>query len=489
MSHAVPRFVFLFLLGGCLVCLNSTYAAGSPRGQGARLYPRCPVAAPPVRQAEWTIMIYLNGDNDLSEEAITDFEEMAKVTYSSKVNVVVQMDLIDGDDTDASWDETRRFFMRKGLKPTRSCSLPGFNEEANMGSLTTLAEFVIWAMKAFPAKRNALIIWDHGDGWRFLDSNFASLSRRALATQRRRAVAAAEDLLSRRSLTKEALNSLRLVQNPLGTQYRAVSEDFTNESDRLFVREIQDALEFLVKGRANLDLIGFDACLMQMIETAYALRRVANVVVGSEELEPDTGWDYGHWLQPLVNNPGMNAAALGKLLVHSYRETYEKTNPATTLSAANISRGNVERLAAAVSSLAQELIVNIDSDLDYIKDARRRSSKYAPARNYHGVDLHRVALLLATSRADPTLRARARDVQLLVEQMVIACYAGSERQGDFGSYGLAIYFPESETAFRDDLFGPGYTQENIFYVVQFVAEQEWDRFLKEYFERVTVLDR
>ena len=222
---------------------------------------------------------------------------------------------------------------------------------------------------------------------------------------------------------------------------------------------------------------------MQMIENAYALRRVANVMVGSEELEPDTGWRYEHWLKQLVKNPTMNAAALGKLLVQSYKATYEKTVPTTTLSAVNISGNNIKRLAAEVTALADHLIGNIDSE--YIQEARNQTLKYAPCRNYHGIDLHRFALLLAsTSGADPGLRAQARRVQRLIEQLVIDHYAGSERQGKFGSYGLAIYFPGSGKAFQDDPFGPGYTEDNIFYVVQWVLEQEWDQFLSEYFTEV-----
>lgn len=483
MSHTLSRLLLVFLFS-CFVSFGSASAAGSSQPEDTKLQPRCPVAMPHIRKAEWTIMIYLNGDNDLSYSAIEDFAEMAQVTYSSKVNVVIQMDLIGGNNTDASWAETRRFLMRKGLKPTRSCSLPGFNEEANMGNLTTLAEFVVWGRKAFPAERYALIIWDHGDGWRLIDKEFPSKSHEELAIQRRRAVATAEDLLARGYLTQEALALLKLAKDPLGAQYRSVSQDFTNEDDRLFVREIQDALEWVTKGRARLDLIGFDACLMQMIETGYALRRVAHVMVGSEELEPNTGWSYGHWLRQLVNKPSMNAAELGKLLVQSYRLTYETTNPATTLSAVNLSRDNICRLAVAVTALARELIAFIDLDINYIEDARKRSLRYAPLRNYHGIDLHRFVSLLAASGADPAIRARAREVQHLVEQMVIDRYAGSARQGEFGSYGLAIYFPESKRAFMDDPFNSGYTQQNIYYVVQFVAEHDWDKFLTEYFKWV-----
>ena len=41
--------------------------------------------------------------------------------------------------------------------------------------------------------------------------------------------------------------------------------------------------------RRPVDLVGMDACLMTMIEVAYQLREHAQVLVGSETLEPGPG--------------------------------------------------------------------------------------------------------------------------------------------------------------------------------------------------------
>ena len=49
----------------------------------------------------------------------------------------------------------------------------------------------------------------------------------------------------------------------------------------------------------KLDVIGFDACLMSMLEVGYAMRDVGNTLVGSEELEPGPGWKYDDWLRSI----------------------------------------------------------------------------------------------------------------------------------------------------------------------------------------------
>lgn len=43
-------------------------------------------------QAEWTVMVFLNADNNLEPFGMQDFGEMARVENSTKVNIVVQMD-------------------------------------------------------------------------------------------------------------------------------------------------------------------------------------------------------------------------------------------------------------------------------------------------------------------------------------------------------------------------------------------------------------
>jgi cysteine peptidase C11 family protein len=445
--------------------------------------------APALAKAKWTVMLYMNGDNSLDPFAILDFEEMAKIKYDSHVNVVIQLDrkqlAKSAGPTDENWSETRRFLMRQGLRATRSDSLQDFSEESNMGDPATLAEFVNWARKKFPAERYMLIIWSHGDGWRrqmITEPFFTEPKTAAKALQS--AVTEAEEMLQQEQLTDAKLASLNLTLTSVEPQYRTISEDETNNSDKLYVREIQDALEGVFGDRNGLDVIGFDACLMQMIETGYAMRKVAGVMVGSEELEPSEGWRYDCWLQALVDNPNMDGIAIGKIMVETYKETFEHENPTTTLSAINLSDDNIDRLAEAVSLLARELIINLDTALPVIKEARANCNVYAPRRRYHGVDLYRFCSQLDRAGVNAQLRNRAKKVMTLIDSLVINNYAGRLRQDNFGSHGLAIYFPANNEAYELDPYRTAYRDDNEDYVVQFVKDQLWDNFLHAYFKRV-----
>ena len=60
--------------------------------------------------ASWTIMVYLDGDNNLEDAAIDDVNEMEMIGSSDEVNIIVQFDRIDSyDETNGDWKDTRRF--------------------------------------------------------------------------------------------------------------------------------------------------------------------------------------------------------------------------------------------------------------------------------------------------------------------------------------------------------------------------------------------
>ena len=68
----------------------------------------------------------------------------------------------------------------------------------------------------------------------------------------------------------------------------------------------------------NIDIIGFDACLMGMVEVAYQLEGNADIILGSEELEPGDGWPYDTILTELVVTPTMSSSLFASKIVDAY---------------------------------------------------------------------------------------------------------------------------------------------------------------------------
>jgi hypothetical protein len=91
---------------------------------------------------KWTLMVYMAGDNNLSDAGDTDLREMRKVGSTPDVNVVAQFDN-EGD------RGTNRYLIKRD----------GLNEEiesmgeTDSGDPRVLTAFVDWAVKKYPADR------------------------------------------------------------------------------------------------------------------------------------------------------------------------------------------------------------------------------------------------------------------------------------------------------------------------------------------------
>lgn len=500
LSTKLIRPAALFLMLACVVatCGVSDHAAQPPNGRGAAAQASSP------QRAEWTVMVYADGDNNLEEAMLVDFGEISKVGSTDAVNVLVQLDRIGKyvtaeHDVFPYWTQTLRFRVARGQWPVPGSTPASYDiGEANMGDGRTLADFVAWSRANFPARRYALIISDHGQGWRGILA-----PTEAVRTLIYRSGA---DPLSQPRVDEMAVAFP--FRTPIGSPFRTISFDETDK-DKLYNREVQDALAQVLRGE-KLDLIGFDACLMAMVETGYAMRGVASTFVGSQELEPGTGWQYDDWLRELTLNPGMDGRALGGLLVDSYRRRYGgsneygRPNPLTTLSATDLTR--FEEFAAAISALSRSMTAKLNAEKANIKAARDACAVYAPDalgdnRDYFfHVDLARFCEQIIARTRDQEIKNRARAVRDMIKAAVLHNYAGDKRQDAFGSQGLAIYFPPGRAAYQNDwLHERGYensrtrkrggkaenaaTEKPPVFPVEFVENHYWADFLHAYFER------
>ncbi len=106
----------------------------------------------------WTILLYLNGDNDLNE--LTDYfiNEMEIAGPPQKTKVVV---LVDNDGRPA-----RILDIIKDEDP-QVINSPSIVElgEVNMGDGDNFLNFTRFGVKTFPAKHYAMIIFGHGSSW------------------------------------------------------------------------------------------------------------------------------------------------------------------------------------------------------------------------------------------------------------------------------------------------------------------------------------
>lgn len=382
-----------------------------------------PEPEPEPELAEWTFMVFMNGDNNLYQYAASDFKEMQKLTNGDDINVIVLYD-------DYGRNNTKLYRVKPGGKEVLDSGSEIFSgSEADMGDWETLRDFGIWSVKNYPAKRYALIMWNHGGGWK--DGETAS---------------------------------------PL---FKDFSNDEYGNYDGIYLSsgDYADALAPIVaQAGQKLDILGFDACLMAMYEVAAASAPYGNVLVASEETEPANGWSYDYFLPLLSKTPTMDAATFAKHIVDGY---YEKSDDNATLSVTDLT--SMEALNDKLDAFADALIsANAKST---IKSIRSKLMELAVEEH---VDLRQfVQGVASTSSLSSSVKvtANALDAQLdetILYERAHDYYDTYYRQYlyyDTNTFGMAIYFPESKNSSEFN-----YYKKGIWY-----SQTSWGEFLSSNF--------
>ena len=357
----------------------------------------------------WLFMVYMDGDNNLESAAIEDINEMEEVGSTNLVNIVVQIDRTPGfDNTNGDWTGARRYYIThdNDLFTINSQLIQDLGE-VNMGDPRTLIDFVSWATTYYNnANTHVLVLWNHGGG------------------------------------------------------FAGVCWDYSSEGDYLTMAELKRALTFI---NTPIDIIGFDACLMQMIEVCYQIRGTGDIMVGSEEVESMYGWPYDDILTHLTANDQMTITDFAATIVADYIASYDVGSQGNdqdaTLSAVRINNV-VTQLTPAIDNFAQQLLSSLDQWQQQIKDARTYTETYL-CWNYK--DIFDFAFEVNQRVNDENVQGAAQNVMNAITNAVVA---EGHLTGHPDSHGLAIYLP---TQAQYDM-----AYENL----DFAVDTNWDEFLR-----------
>jgi hypothetical protein len=97
---------------------------------------------PKVKEKQWTVMVYLAGDNNLESAGVIDLNEMKRAGSSDQVNVIAQFD------RQGKNIATKRYYIRKA--GTLAKDVVGSLGETNMGDPHVLEDFIQWGAKNYP---------------------------------------------------------------------------------------------------------------------------------------------------------------------------------------------------------------------------------------------------------------------------------------------------------------------------------------------------
>jgi len=281
---------------------------------------------------------------------------------------------------DGDWKTARRYLVKKDndINKITSPVLADLGK-VDMGDYKHLIEFTNWARTNYPAKRYMLIVWNHGAGW-----------------------------------IKTRVNGDKGISYDDETGNHITTPQFG----------------MAMKAIGKIDVIGTDACLMQMPEVNYEIKDYVDYIVASEETEPGDGYTYNLMLGPLVAKPTMLGAELGKLTVDAYANHYGNQDHTQSLVLASAMNGFVpvvnNFVAAAMAANEKALI----------KTAMNGAQSYAYAENK---DLWHFLSLYAASSANANVKAAAKALQTYITGTLVLHNRVSSSYSD--SHGIAIYMP------------------------------------------------
>ena len=223
--------------------------------------------AAPVQRKEWTVMVFMNGSNNLVDYFLDDVVKMSAIGTTDSVNMVVEAGLK---------MDTTSLVQRMLLLPGdgREINSVVYNTWPNrdMGDWRNAADFVQWAKAKFPAKRYLLIIQDHGGG--FVDE----------------------------TAKPKPANK--------GISYDAVTGNYIKVPE----------LSLLLKAAGPVDMLILNACEMQMAEVAYEIGENAGVIIASEETDNAKYFQYKERLGYLNANPQESTEKIAAAFVDMRRK-------------------------------------------------------------------------------------------------------------------------------------------------------------------------
>lgn len=355
------------------------------------------VAGTPPAGVTWTMLLYLDGDNNLDAALNENTQDGAlyKLLHSSgpaNVNIAVLYDGNKQGGGDSSYIL---------LRPNKQPEITALGEVA-MDDPQTLIDFVRWGQREAPATHYYLAIANHGNGFQGISWDNSSAGG---------------------SMARISMPDLRFALNTL-------TDD----------------------GTKPIDIVHLDACLMGMLETAYQLRGIASYLIVSENL----GWSFfGYDLYR--NAIGVNTApeVLAQRIAETYTQQIGDQGLHYTISV--LSMAKLEPMVTAFNAFAVEMLqvrlsnqANRDMLTALRQDVQKLDSGGDNVINAQDeyVDLDHLAELVATQSTDVSLKQKAQQLREQIHILLLFERHASGRATEQGNLvdltnarGLAVYYP------------------------------------------------
>lgn len=329
---------------------------------------------------DWTVLIYMGADNDLAQQALDDIEQMETALQPQDLNLIVQIDLPDIG--------AKRYRIEHHPQSGIGSTVLKNLGIVDSGEPDTLNDFIRWGFARYPSRYKMLVLWSHGDSWY--------------------------------------------------KQNKYISPDTDTGHD---IGIANQELSMALSGTPKLDILLFDACSMQSIEIAYALKDNANYIIGSADLVPTKGFPYPQIITLFNQSPHSIAVQIPDLYTNFYLPG-SPNNP--SMYYLNTTCSTID--TAYLSSFDNQFQPYLRTLFGYTEQLRAiRQDLHEMNTGYADADLKQLFVHILNNNILPTQTQQLLDH---FEQMVPA-YSFTSSYGVEDLSSVAIWFPDNRYFFNN----------------------------------------
>lgn len=282
-----------------------------------------------------TLLIYMVNNNNLNQRGEENVKQMLQVGSTPYINVLLQMD-------DFGQTTSSRYVLHQGGAERETA----WQSYTLSGSAANFYDFMKWGITQYPAQSYAILLWNHGSGIK----DMAIWGRLFLKHRDEFVILNPATGLFEFDRKKAQGRILKLYDQERGIAYNDATHEYLTNSDLTTV--FDRVTSELLNGK-KIDIVIFDACLMQMLEIGTQIRSYVRYMVGSENVAPSTGYDYLAVLRPLMKG-AMSPFDFSRHIVDSYAMRYTLTHSYYTHSVVDLS--NFFELEQNVNVVAECLL-------------------------------------------------------------------------------------------------------------------------------------
>jgi hypothetical protein len=397
---------------------------------------------------DWNFIVYIAANNNLHRFSVANIRQMIQAGSSDNINILVQLDGL-------GQKEVSRLYIEKDNPIT--ISTQGHSTATTSGTALSLYEFIKWSITNYPAKNQAIVLWNHGSGIKD-----PSIWGRAMLYNRDALYSINYETglleLNRNIIRERAFKKSGLAVwtkkhfKDKGIAFNDTFETYLTNQD---LTNVLDNVSRELLGGKKIDLLCMDACHMAMAEIGSQVKSSVHYMVASEEIEPGSGYDYRRILEPFQKYT-MYAKDFATHVVVSYKQAYQNENADYTQSAASLEdfvllENNISNVGQVLSQLIENKESSKTSKM--IKEIRMNKMHTTSFCDPDYIDLGHFYVSLSNKGTDlatygglsykehelvEKLLGLVKDGYNLLSKCVIANASGVNL---LSAHGLSIYFP------------------------------------------------